>query len=222
MSSFLDTFLHNEIVMELNYYDLTTSDEQRSLGYCEMYQILSPNGVFNIYRSGAETALYTLPRFSSSLELNYIAPDHMCMAYPLLTHIYRAVVLRKAVTEDMLQTLAVWYKGVITGRHSLQAQALRCHYSLCDLTLMCTKVDRAFGDGGCLTFSFKSLADAKTELEHDPHWAVKWKMGGAVCVNTGDREPGPTELELMYLAWYVRAPLTLNWLIIRFRPDVAS
>ena len=195
----MEIFKQTQVVENIKHLTWINQLHARKVGHTEQYVILTPRACFNIYRSRNQCALSILPVAHSCLHMNYVSSDHMCMAYPLTSHLYSAVLRHKPISDIRAHCVADWYRTLAVSHDDSKWLPLRARQSACDLPYMCPDIERSFGDSGCLTFTFASLANDTCPPDYDRSWTVTWTLGGPQCVNTERERRYSVQVQLVYI-----------------------
>lgn len=147
----------------------------------------------DIIQSAGQAATLPLPHFHSTLLMNYLAPDHICIAYPqytfhgigivhpgrtsftngdiagLVKYINRGYQMRPAKTGSLLLAKPDIYDGR-AGFDDEDMEDVTCAYPA-----ICPRTDRVFGDkhSSIIPFHGNSAMFSQT--------CVCWKLGGWAC-----------------------------------------
>jgi hypothetical protein len=73
---------------------------------------------FQVHRSRNKSAMFPLTLAPSTLELNYLAHDHICMAYPAVTLSWIGVIHSRRMTMEDIKILLDYGKKGFTVCHN--------------------------------------------------------------------------------------------------------
>ncbi|PSR75529.1 hypothetical protein PHLCEN_2v9094, partial [Hermanssonia centrifuga] len=154
---------------------------------CESRRITTPHAVFDIICSASSSALLPLTYFHSTLVMNFITADFLCIAYPWGLDARHGVIQTYASTTKSNAAIEKY-----RGRGYVMYSSWKDLYvpvdGNCTPHRHCPRAVRHFGDDDCLTIRFHVPGYMKdnTPRQEDltgMKWSVAWVWGGHECSN---------------------------------------
>lgn len=122
-----------------------------------------------VVRSCNNSPFYLVPHYPSTHLMNYLARDHIAIAYPTLTFDGKGVLVAGHISDTLV------------GGFVVDTRPLICDRGPCETSAACGDQMRWFNDEKCASIGFGR--------EYDPQRLVHWRLGGAPCDIACHSEP---------------------------------
>lgn len=124
-------------------------------GICGVVRMRTARGCVEVIRSSSDSVLFPVTHFWTTLVMNVVTADFVCIAYPELTLRGRGLAAYRVFSAEEVDALAKYvYRGFeFRVRVGQWTDMEEFRLSEC-FPWMCTGCTRFFGDGGCLMVPF--------------------------------------------------------------------
>lgn len=136
---------------------------QGSFRYADLFKFNDRDIIVRLIRSVHYLPQFLIPQYPATHLMNYIAADHIVVAYPQLTFTRRSIQLR-----DIPPSLE---SSFTTGSRMTLCPSIRC-----DASLLCGAALRWFNDPECAVLGLQE--------EYEVLGLVHWELGGEACQAT--------------------------------------
>ncbi|PSR87070.1 hypothetical protein PHLCEN_2v5256 [Hermanssonia centrifuga] len=150
------------------------------VGICGFRRISTERGVFDVMRSETATPLLPLPYFHSTLLVNYISADSLCVAYPLGLLSRNGVTQSRSLSEHATAGLAK-YRSRGYEFHDVPWTWDPRKEGRCYEHGHCSRAVRYFGDEYCFTVKFPNRSPPSVLPILGGKLTCAWVWGGYGC-----------------------------------------